>query len=133
MMNRQTEKEQGSTSLKRKRTGIPKLLDDTVASTYEDVMDIIDAKFELLKIELTEKISVVAAVAILVVILIIGLIYLLTTVALLTGELLGHPFLGYLFVSILFLSSFLFFTKFRPILLKNVIQKILLSVHDYNK
>jgi hypothetical protein len=133
MMNRQAEMEQGSTSLKRKRTGIPKLLDDTVASTYDDVIAIVEAKFELLKIELTEKISVVASATILVVVLIIGIAYLLTTLALLTGELLGHPFLGYLIVSLLFLSCFLFFTKFKPLLLKNLIQKILLSVHDYNK
>ncbi|NTV06585.1 MAG: phage holin family protein [Chlorobiaceae bacterium] len=133
MMNRQAEMEQGSTSLKRKRTGIPKLLDDTVASTYDDVIAIVEAKFELLKIELTEKISAVASATILVIILIIGIAYLLTTLALLTGELLGHTFLGYLFVSLLFLSCFLFFTKFKPLLLKNLIQKIFLSVHDYNK
>lgn len=133
MMNRQAEKEHGSTPLKHKRTGIPKLLDDTVTSTYEDVSTIVEAKFELLKIELTEKISVVAAAVLLGVVLFIGITYLVTTLALLTGELLGHPFLGYLFVSILFLSSFLFFTKFRPLLLKKLIQKILLSVHDYNK
>jgi hypothetical protein len=133
MMNRQTEKEQDSTPLKRKRTGIPKLLDDTATSTYHDVLAIIEAKFELLKIELTEKISVVAAMVILGVILIIGTAYLVTTLALLAGELLGHYFLGYLCVSLLFLSCFLFFTKFRPLLLKNLIQKILLSLHDYNK
>jgi len=96
-------------------------------------MSIIEAKIELLKIELSERISLVAASVILVVILIIGIGYLITTVALLTGELLGHPFLGYLLVSIIFLSCFLFFTKFKPLLLKNLIQKILLSVHDYNK
>jgi hypothetical protein len=133
MMNRPAEHEQGSTPLKRKRTGIPRLLDDTVTSTYDDILAIVEAKFELLKIELTEKISVVAAMAILGVILIVGVTYLLTTFALLTGELLGHPFLGYLIVSVLFLSSFLFFTKFRPLLLKKLIQNILLSVHDYNK
>jgi hypothetical protein len=133
MMNRHAEKEEGSRSLKQKRTGIPKLLDETVTSTYDDVSAIIEAKFELLKIELTEKISVVAAMVIVGVILIVGIAYLLTTLALLTGELLGHPFLGYLAVSTLFLSSFLFLTKFRPLLLKKLIQKILLSVHDYNK
>lgn len=133
MMNRQTEKEQDSTSLKHKHTGIPKLLDDTATSTYRDVLAIIEAKFELLKIEITEKISIVAAMAMLGVILIIGIAYLVTTLALLVGELLGHSFLGYLFVSLLFLSCFLFFTKFRPLLLKNLIQKILLSLHDYNK
>ncbi len=133
MMNRQAENEQGSNSLKRKRTGIPKLLDDTVTSTYHDVLSIVEAKFELLKIEITEKIAVVATLGILAVILLIGITYLVTTLALLLGELFGHAFLGYLLVSLLFLSCFLFFTKFRPLLLKNLIQKILLSLHDYNK
>ena len=132
-MNRHAEKEQGSSSLKRKRKSIPELFDDTVTSTYHDVLAIIEAKFELLRIEMTEKISVVAALAVLGVILIIGIIYLVATLALLVGELLGHAFLGYLFVSLLFLSCFLFFTKFRPLLLKNLIQKILLSLHDNNK
>lgn len=132
-MNRQSEKEQGSASSKRKLAGIPELLDDTAASIYDDVRAIVDAKFELLKIELTEKISVVAAAALLGVILVAGITYLIATLALLTGELLGHPFLGYLVVSLLFLFCFLFFTKFRPLLLKKIIQKILLSLHEYNK
>jgi len=133
MMNRQKKNEEGSTPLERKNNGIPQLLDDTVTGTYEDVISIIEAKIELVKIELTEKISSVAAWVILGVILIIGIAYLLTTVALLTGELMGHPFLGYLLVSLLFFSGFAFFFKFRPSLLKNMIQKILLSVHDYTK
>ncbi len=132
-MNRQSEKEQGSASSKPKLAGIPELLDDTAASIYDDVRAIVDAKFELLKIELTEKISVVAAAALLGVILVAGITYLIATLALLTGELLGHPFLGYLVVSLLFLFCFLFFTKFRPLLLKKIIQKILLSLHEYNK
>lgn len=132
MMNRKAEKEQGSASSKSRRSGIAKLLDDTAVSTYEDVRAIIDAKFELLKIELTEKLSVIASAAFVAVILLIGMTYLLTTVALLIGELLGHPFLGYLIVSLLFLSCFLFFTRFKPLLLRNLIQKILLSLHDYN-
>ncbi len=132
-MNRQNGEGLGPTQVKRKNRGLHKLLDDTAMSTYDDIMSIIEAKIELLKIELSERISLVAASVILVVILIIGIGYLITTVALLTGELLGHPFLGYLLVSIIFLSCFLFFTKFKPLLLKNLIQKILLSVHDYNK
>lgn len=133
MMNRQNGEDLGPKQVKRKNRGLHKLLDDTAMSTYDDIMSIIEAKIELLKIELSERISLVAASVILVVILIIGIGYLITTVALLTGELLGHPFLGYLLVSIIFLSCFLFFTKFKPLLLKNLIQKILLSVHDYNK
>jgi hypothetical protein len=123
----------GPKQVKQKNSRLHKLFDDTATSTYNDVMSIIEAKIELLKIELTDRISFVGAAVIIGVILIIGIGYLLTTVALLTGELLGHPFLGYLIVSLIFLSCFLFFTKFKPLLLKNLIQKLLLSVHDYNK
>lgn len=133
MMNRPEEKVPASKAVKRKHTGIHKILDDTVSSTYEDVIAIVEAKIELLKIELTEKVSIVAAVVILGVILIIGIAYLITTFALLTGELLGHLFLGYLLVSLIFISCFVFFTKFRPLLLKDMLQKIFLSVHDYKK
>ncbi len=133
MMNRQKAESDSQKPVKSKNSGLHRLLDETTTSTYEDVKSIIDAKIELVKIELTEKISMVGAAVVLGVIMVIGTGYFVTTVALLTGELLGHTFLGYLLVSFIFLASFLFFTKFRPLLLKNLIQKILLSLHDYNK
>lgn len=133
IMNRQAKTGQDSTSSRRKRTGITDLLDETATSFYDDVVAIVEARIELLKIEVAERISVVATIAILGMLLIVGMVYLLTTLALLTGELLGHPFLGYLLVSLLFLSSFLFFTKFKPLLLKNLIQNFLLSLHDSKK
>jgi hypothetical protein len=133
MINRQEGKHPESTQVKRKNTGLHKILNDTVVSTYEDVVDIVEAKIELVKIELTEKISLVSAFVILSVILIIGIAYFVTTLALLAGELLGHLFLGYLLVSLVFLSCFVFFARFKPFLLKNMIQNILLSVHDYKK
>jgi hypothetical protein len=118
---------------KQKKQGITHLLEDTVTSTYADITAIIEAKIELLKIELTEKIAQISVIVILGVILIIGLAYLITTFALLAGELFGHPFLGYLLVSLVFLACFTFFTKLKPFFLKNLIQNILLSVHDYKK
>ena len=133
MMNRPEEKVPPSKAVKRKHTGIHKILDDTATSTYQDVIAIIEAKIELVRIELTDKVSLVSAMVILGVILIIGIAYLITTFALLTGELLGHTFLGYFIVSLIFLSSFVFLTKLKPYLLKNLLQKIFLSVNDYKK
>ncbi len=133
MMKRQAEKEQGSTSSGRKRSSIPELVDETATSLYDDVVAIVEAKFELLKIELAGQVSVLATAAALGVILMVGAGYFVTTLALLAGELLGHPFLGYLIVSMLFLSCFLFFTRFKPLFLKTLIQKILLSLYDSNK
>ena len=103
MMNRPKEKVPPRPNEESKHTGIHKILDDTVTSTYQDVIAIIEAKIELVKI------------------------------ALLTGELLGHPFLGYFIVSLIFLSCFVFFTKLKPLLLKELLQKIFLSVNDYKK
>ncbi len=133
MMNRPEEKVPARPKEKNNHTGIHKIIEDNATSTYEDVIEIIEAKIELVKIELTEKISLVSAAVILGVILIIGIAYMITTFALLTGELLGHPFLGYLFVSLIFLSCFVFFAKFKPLLLKNMLQNIFLSVNDYKK
>ncbi|WP_156778012.1 phage holin family protein [Chlorobium ferrooxidans] len=133
MMNHEGGKHKESTQVTRKNTGIHKLLNETAVSTYEDIIDIVEAKIELVKIELTDKISLLSAVVILSVVLLIGLAYLITTLALLAGELLGHTWLGYLLVSFIFLSSFLFFAKIKPLLLRNMIQNILLSVHDYKK
>ena len=118
---------------KPQQSAITTLLHESAASTYEDIMAIVEAKIELLKIEMTEKIALVGASVVVAVILVIGAGYLITTLALLVGELTGHTFLGYLLVSIIFLSCFLFLTKFRPLLLKNLIQKSLLSLHDYTK
>ena len=115
------------------KSGIPGLIDDAVSSTYEDVKTIIEAKIELLRIELTEKVALASALLILVVILLIGVSYLITSIALLLGELFGHTFLGFLTVSLLFLGCFAVFTKFRPDALKNFIHKILLSANDYRQ
>jgi hypothetical protein len=133
MMNRPKEKVPPRPKEKSNHTGIHKILDDTATSTYQDVIAIIEAKIELVRIELTDKVSLVSAMVILGVILIIGIAYLITTFALLTGELLGHTFLGYFIVSLIFLSSFVFLTKLKPYLLKNLLQKIFLSVNDYKK
>ncbi len=132
-MNRKTKKGHGSTSSERTGNGATDLFDETTTSLYSDVVAIVEAKIELLKIEVAEKVSVVATVAILGMLLIVGIAYLVTTLALLAGEFLGHPFLGYLIVSMFFLLSFLFFTKLKPLLLKNLIQNILLSLYDSNK
>lgn len=107
--------------------GLGKLIDNTVASSYEDLLAIIEARMELIKIEITEKLAIAASLLIIAVLLISGLVYLITTIALLIGELLGHYYLGYLIVSSFFLFTFLLFAKIRPELLKNLIHKLLLS------
>jgi len=117
----------------RHKPGIPGLVENTVTSTIEDLKTIIDAKIELIRIEMTEKVALVSALLLLLVMLMIGGAYLLTSFALLTGELLGHAWLGYLVVSLLFLGTFAFLTKVKPEFLKNFIHKILLSANDYRK
>ncbi|NTW56507.1 MAG: phage holin family protein [Chlorobiaceae bacterium] len=129
-MKRDAEREPAE---KQRKPGIHRLLEDTASSTYADVIDIIEARIELLKIELTEKIAAISVFVVLGVILIIGIAYLITTFALLAGELFRHQFLGYLLVSLVFLCSFVFLARIKPLLLKNLIQNILLSVHDYKK
>ncbi|NTU54227.1 MAG: phage holin family protein [Chlorobiaceae bacterium] len=119
--------------VERPRKGIPALIDATVTSTYKDIMAIVEAKLELLKIELTEKVALASALLILAVLFLIGTAYMVTSLALLTGELLGHAWLGYLVVSLLFLGGFLFFTKIRPDALKDFIHKIILTANDYRK
>ena len=114
----------------RSKKGIAGLIDTTVTSTIEDLKAIIDAKLELFKIEMTEKVALVSALVILIVVLMIGVAYLITTFALLFGELFGHVWLGYLLVSMVFILTFAFFTKVKPNMLKNFIHKILLSANE---
>jgi FtsH-binding integral membrane protein len=130
-MIREMLKNRGSSTPKAKQAGIPTLIEKSVISTYEDVIAIIEAKTELVKIDLTKKISFAASLLILVLVLLIGMAYLITTIAVLLGELTGHLFIGYLLVSVVFLSCFFFFIKIRPTILPNLIQKLLLSAHDY--
>jgi hypothetical protein len=125
--------EQGTPFTGGKKKGIPGLIDKTVSATYDDLMAIIEAKMELIKIDLTEKVALIGALLILLVIFMIGTAYFITSAALLVGELLGHPFLGYLAISLLFISTFIVLTRFRPDLLKNFIHKILLSANDHRK
>ncbi|ACF45478.1 MAG: phage holin family protein [Prosthecochloris sp.] len=113
----------------RDEPGIAELISNTITESYDDLLDIIDAKAELIKIELTEKLAIVGALLIMAILLLAGIIYLFTSIALLVGELLGHMYLGYLILSSCFLLCVLFFTKIRPSLLKNMIHKILLSTH----
>ncbi|MBN1929776.1 MAG: phage holin family protein [Chlorobiaceae bacterium] len=117
----------------RSRKGVPGLIESTVASTIDDMKAIVDAKFELFRIEMTEKVALASAMILLLVLLLIGAAYLLSSVALLIGELLGHTWLGYFIVSLVFLGTFAFFTKVRPEALKTFIHKILLTAHDYRK
>jgi len=104
-------------------------INDTVASSYDDLLAIIEARAELIKIEITEKIAVAASAVIVLLVLFAGLVYLVATVALFIGELLGHFYLGYLAVSAFFLLTVLFFARIKPDLLKNIIHNILLSSH----
>ncbi len=124
-----TEKQSQPEDTQQKRKGLGSLIDETVTSSYEDILAIIDARMELIKIEITEKIAIAASLLIIAVILISGIVYLITTIALLIGELLGHYYLGYLIVSAFFLFLFLLFAKIRPDLLKNLIHNMLLSSH----
>jgi hypothetical protein len=129
-MKQESTKASRTTGQERPKKGIPGLIDSTVTSTIEDLKAIIDAKLELFKIELTEKVALVSALVILLVVLMIGVAYLITTIALLFGELFGHVWLGYLLVSMVFILTFAFFTKVKPNALKNFIHKILLSAND---
>ena len=108
MMNRQKREGDGQTPVQQKKSGIQQMLDESATSTYKDIVAIIEAKIELLKIEMTETLALVGASVVLGVILVIGTGYFITTLALLAGELLGYPFLGYLLVSFIFLHFFTF-------------------------
>ncbi|KZK73585.1 MAG: hypothetical protein A3K90_08175 [Pelodictyon luteolum] len=113
-----------------RKTGVSRLLDETISSTFDDVKTIIDARMELMKIELSEKIALLAAVLVISLILLGGTAYLVTTVALFIGELSGRTSLGFLSVSLVFIGCFIYFTRFRPSVLKEWIQKFIISLYD---
>ncbi|MBL6955607.1 MAG: phage holin family protein [Chlorobium phaeobacteroides] len=126
-MDPHEKKDYGQSDQKKKTLGT--LIDSTVTSSYEDLLAIIEARTELIKIEITEKLAIVASLLVIIFFLVAGLIYLIATLALLFGELLGHYYLGYLIISLFCLLTFLLFAKISPNLLKNIIHNILLSSH----
>lgn len=132
-MEQDPSRENRKTGPDKNRKGVPGLIENTVTSTIEDLKVIIDAKLELFRIEMTEKVALVSALLLLMVMIMIGGAYMLTSFTLLIGEWLGHTWLGYLIVSLLFLGCFGFFTKVKPHALKTFIHKILLSANDYRK
>jgi len=126
-MDHHEKKDSGQNDQKKKTLG--SLIDSTVTSSYEDLLAIIEARTELIKIEITEKLAIVASLLIIIFFLVAGIIYLIATLALLFGELLGHYYLGYLIISMFCLLTFLLFARISPNLLKNIIHNILLSSH----
>lgn len=109
--------------------GVSGILRNTVTGGYEDILAILEARMEILKIELTEKIALAVALMVVFMLLLGGVIYLIAAAALLIGELLGHYYLGHLSVSLVFLLAVLFFTRIKPDMLKNLIHTILISSH----
>ena len=124
-----TQEQNNNPETPRDRKRLGELIDETVTSSYADLLAIIEARVELVKIEITEKIAVAVSLLVLALVLVTGLAYLVSTIALFVGELLGHAYLGYLTVSAFFLLTVLFFGRIQPHLLKNIIHKILLSSH----
>lgn len=108
-------------------------LEETAGKTWEDINEIIDARIELLKMELTVKVALIGAGVVLALLLVIGVGFLITTVAFFTGELFGHIYLGFLLVSVLFLALFVYLTKIKPQLLHQLLQQLLLYINDYKK
>lgn len=113
--------------------GIPRLLDETVSATWDDVKSIVDAKIELLKIDVTEKMAILGMLAVLALMATVAAAFSITTLAFFLGEIAGHTWIGFLLVSLLFAALVLFFTKVRPDLLKTLIQKLLLTLYDTKK
>lgn len=112
------------------RAGVSKFLEETLTSTIDDVKAIVDARMELLRIEVSEKIALLTAVLVIAVILVAGAAYLVTTLAFFIGELTGHVSAGFLAVSLIFIGAFVYLTRFRPNLLKELIQKFIISLYD---
>ncbi|ANT64239.1 MULTISPECIES: phage holin family protein [Prosthecochloris] len=128
-MHTQDQGKTGQEDPRDRSRGVSGILHDTVTGGYEDILAIIEARMEILKIELTEKIALAAALMVVFMLLLGGIIYLIAAAALLIGELLGHSYLGHLSVSLVFLLAVLFFTRIRPDMLKNLIHTILISSH----
>jgi len=101
------------------------LIEDTVTDTYTDILDILSAKIELAKLELSEQLADVISKIIILLVLLIASLYLVSAIAIFIGVLSGYPWLGYLIISSSIFLVILGLAKFKPDYLTLMIQKFL--------
>lgn len=103
------------------------LIEDTIAETYSDLIDILSAKIEIAKIEVSEQLADVIANVVILIILLSGVLYLSASAAIFIGDITGYPWLGYLVISgVIFIIVFVL-TKLKPDWLRTKIQEFILS------
>jgi len=109
------------------RKDVGDLIEETVSDTYSDFIDILSAKIEIAKIEVSEQLADIIANMVLLIILLCGVLYLSASGAIFIGDITGYPWLGYLIISsVIFIIVFVL-TKVKPDWLRTKIQDFILS------
>ncbi|NTV45029.1 MAG: phage holin family protein [Chlorobiales bacterium] len=114
-----------------KSSSIPSLIEDAVSNTYKDILEIVSAKIELAKLEVTEQLAVLLSNFIVLTIALAGLIYLGAAFSIFLGEVTGYKWLGYLIIGLVFLICVLVFGKLRPEWLRSLIERSILKKHHH--
>ncbi|WP_049756627.1 phage holin family protein [Chloroherpeton thalassium] len=103
------------------------LIEDTISGTYSDLIDILSAKIEIAKLEVSEQLADIIANVVILIILLSGALYLSVSIAIFIGDLTGYPWLGYLIISGSIFTLVFILTKLKPDWLKSKIQTFILS------
>jgi hypothetical protein len=98
----------------------------------QDVLDIINAKVEILKLDVQEFLVRATSSIIAAFLGLIGVIYLFTFIAIFLGEVLGRLSLGFLIMSIVMLAVAGFIAKFRGNAIENFIRNRIMKITSFN-
>lgn len=133
---KEPEKSAGKKDLPGERTSggktpsVSSLIEDAVSTTYKDIIEIISAKIEIAKLEITEQLSGILSRFIVLIIALAGAIYLGAALSIFIGEVTGYKWLGYFIISLVFFLGVLVFGKLRPDWLKAVIEQFVIKSYD---
>lgn len=114
-----------------KSTSIPSLIEDAASNTYKDILEIVSAKIELAKLEVTDQLARALSYFILLILALAGSVYLGAAFSIFIGEVTGYKWLGYFLVAIVFLGVVFVFGKLRPDWLRSFIERSIIK--NYNR
>jgi hypothetical protein len=121
---------QGERASGGKAPSVSALIEDAVSTTYRDIIEIVSAKIEIAKLEITTQLSGILSRFIVLIIALAGIIYLGAAFSIFIGEVTGYNWLGYFIVSLIFFLGVAVFGKLRPDWLRSAIERFIIKTYD---
>lgn len=124
-------KDSQSESAAGKQSSVSSLIEDAVSTTYKDIIEIVSAKIEIAKLEVTEQFARFLSYFVVLTIALTGIIYLGAAFSIFIGEATGYKWLGYLIIGFIFSLIAVIFGMLRPDWLRSILEHSILK--HYNR